>query len=105
MQNYNLPAVNRNNTFDGVVFVLPTNAVYDLTGAVIKLHVKIKPEQPIIKQFSDFNITLPHTIEFPAQVIKIPAGTYLWDLKIVFADGREKTYIGGNWIINPVITE
>jgi hypothetical protein len=107
MQNYNLPTVNFDNTFEGVVFTLPTDAKYDLTLAVVKLQVRVASGTVLVKEFSSpaaLLITLPHTITFPPTSIEIPAGEYKWDLKIWFADGREKTYIGGTWKINSVIT-
>ncbi len=107
MQNYNLPAVNFDNTFPGVLFVLPTSELYDLTHAYCKIQLRSNYGLAVIKEFtSPFGllITLPHTITFPEQSIQIAPGTYKWDLKITFSDGREKTYIGGTWTINPVIT-
>lgn len=107
MQNYNLPAVNFDNTFEGVEFILPSNAIYDLTHAVVKLQVRQNPSTQLIHEFSTpthLLITLPYTITFLPQLISIPAGVYKWDLKIFFQNGREKTYIGGTWTINPVIT-
>ena len=107
MQNYNLPTVNYDNTFEGVEFTLPSDERYDLTGALVKIQIRVRPGAPIIKEFASpagLLITLPHTIIFPQQSIEIPAGYYMWDLKIWFQDGREKTYIGGTWKINAVIT-
>lgn len=107
MQNYNLPDVNFDNTFDGVEFTLPSKVVYDLTEATAKIQLRLNPNTPIIKEFiSPFKllISLPYTVIFPQQIIDIPAGEYKWDLKIFFADGREKTYIGGTWKIKSVIT-
>lgn len=107
MQNYNLPTVNFDNTFEGVEFTLPTDARYDLTNAVVKLQVRANPGTALIKEFASptgLLITLPHTIIFREHSVAIAAGTYKWDLKIWFQDGREKTFIGGTWQINPVIT-
>ena len=107
MQNYNLPDVNVDNTFEGVEFVLPADEKFNLTNAFVKLQVRKSPNAPVIKQFtspSGLVISLPYTITLPQQLISVPEGSYQWDLKITFADGREKTYVGGNWRINPVIT-
>lgn len=107
MQNYNLPDVNFDNTFEGVEFVLPADEKFNLINASVKLQVRKSPNAPVIKQFvspSGLVIALPNTITLPQQIISIPEGGYQWDLKITFADGREKTYVGGNWKINPVIT-
>ncbi len=107
MQNYNLPTVNHGNTFGGVNFTLPTDPLYDLTGATIKIQVRKNFNHEIVKEYAagtGLTITLPHTIEFAPHIVTLPAAVYKWDLKIVFADGRAKTYIGGEWTVNAVIT-
>ncbi|MEI6750019.1 MAG: hypothetical protein WCM93_12740 [Bacteroidota bacterium] len=108
MQNYNLPSVNHGNTFEGVDFILPTDSHYDLTNATAKIQLRNSPVNALVKEFVTPNtllITLPHKITLPTQIIDFPAATYKYDLQITFADGRVKTYIGGEWIINPVITQ
>lgn len=108
IQTYNLPDCNSGNTFAGVTFILPTDEKYDLTDATVKIQIRKGSDSSVIKEFKSpttLLVELPHTIIFPEQLITIGAGTYFWDLKIVFADGRQKTYIGGQWKINPVITQ
>ena len=107
MQNYNLPSVNYDNTFKGVKFVLPNDIRYDLTGATVKIYVRKTVDSPVIFKFEvpgGIEVTLPYTITLKPTVVDIAPGLYKWDLKIVFANQVEKTYIGGNWLINPVIT-
>lgn len=111
MQNYNLPAVNRGNTSTPVSFILPTNELYDLTGAVARIQVRRHANHELVQEYSSegenptLNIEQPHTITLPASLVTLPNGTYKWDLMITFADERVKTYIGGDWVVNAVITE
>jgi hypothetical protein len=107
MQNYNLPSANRNNTFEGVEFVLPAGDQFNLTGASAKLQVRRNPSTNLVADYKSpttLLLTPPYTITLPPHIVTIPEGSYVWDLKIWFADGREKTYIGGKWDIKPVIT-
>ena len=107
MQNYDLPDVQYDTTFPGVVFTLPTGVAYDLTGASVKLQVRKSPGAPVAKEFASptgLLITLPYTITMPEQSVSLPPGVYEWDMKITFADGREKIWIGGTWESLAVIT-
>lgn len=110
IQNYNLPTQNSLNTFNGVNFTLPTGDSFDLTGSFIKIDF-VTPStstKPLLTMTTlNGKITINSLYEFSIaeQKILLPKGTYYWDCKIRFADGREKTYIGGNWIIEDVITE
>lgn len=108
MQNYDLPDCYSHNTFEGVEFTLPTDDIYNLDYASAKIQVKALVGGPVLHEFKQGNgtlvIQLPHTITLPQQQVKLAPGTYLWDLKIIFSDQRQKTYIGGKWTIKPVIT-
>lgn len=108
MQNYNLPSVNQGNTFGGVEFQLPDEPQFNLLGASIKIQVRKTSSAAVVEEFinpGQITIVLPATIRLNARVINIPGGVYKWDMKITFQDTREKTYIGGEWVINNVITE
>ncbi|HAQ19610.1 MAG TPA: hypothetical protein DCR40_10325 [Prolixibacteraceae bacterium] len=108
MQNYNLADHNSNNTFEGVEFILPNEDAYSLAYAAVKIQVRASVGSPVLKEFKTSDGTLvinqPWTITVPQQLVKLAPGTYQWDLKIIFIDGRNKTYIGGKWTIKPVIT-
>jgi hypothetical protein len=108
MQNCNLPPLNHDNTFEGIQFVLPENALFDLSYATAKMQFRKSVGAPVDLEFrpgmGTMVIEQPYTITIPPQKIELKPGIYLWDLKIRFQDGREKTYVGGKWIINPVIT-
>lgn len=108
MHNYDLPEVNHENTFVGTQFILPEITKYDLAGAKIKLQARKQEGTPVIHEMSTENglivIAEPYTFTLQPHVVKIKSGKYSYDIKIWFADGREKTYIGGYWSINTVIT-
>lgn len=108
MQIYNLPECATDNTFEGVQFVFPEEEIYNLTLANAKIQVRAAVGTPILKEFkiSDGSLLIQGTnvISIPPQLIKLKSGTYSWDLKIIFLDQREKTFIGGKWVITPVIT-
>ena len=52
---------------------------------------------------------LPHIDDYSFEirpfVVKYHPEVYYYDILILFLDGREKTYIGGTWTINQVITK
>lgn len=107
MQNYNLPSVNRGNTFGGVEFQLPAGQQFDLEGAAVKIQVRKTTNATVVKELAspaDITIIPPSVIRLNEHLVDIPSGVYKWDMKITFSDTREKTYIGGDWVINPVIT-
>ena len=99
--NYNLETVLYGNTFLGVRFQTPITQ--PLTGAIATMQVRLAPESPAVATY-----TLAHidnfTISLEPFVVKIKAGTYYYDVLISFPDGRSKTWVGGSWTIEPVIT-
>lgn len=102
--NYDLTTVLYGNTFKGVRFNLPEEAGYSLTDAIVTMQVRTSPEAAAVATY-----VLPHIGEYSFEiqpfVVKIKPGTYEYDILISFADGREKTWIGGTWVIEPVITK
>lgn len=109
MQNYNLPTVPTNNTFNGVKFTLPEQDAFNLTGAKITLQVRTQPDWTISETMSLENEKILRETDYrfviAPQIINLKPGTYKYDILIEFQDGRKKTYIGGQWIIEPVITK
>jgi len=101
--NYNLQTVLYGNDFLGVRFQLPIEPSYSLIGAIAKMQVRKSESSPAVATF-----TLAHMDEFTLElspfIVNIKAGTYYYDVLISFLDGREKTWVGGSWIIEPVIT-
>ena len=109
MQNYNLPAVAYGNTFNGVKFTLPTADSFNLTDAKITMQVRVQPNWAVVDTMTLENgkITLETNYKFVIApfVVVLPPATYQYDILIDFSDGRKKTYIGGQWVITPVITK
>ncbi len=83
----------------------------DLTGSEIEIQVRKKPNS------TDAELTLTEqnggitvggvddnqiTINYP---VDIAAGTYVYDMVVVFPNGNEKTYIWGNFIVYEDITK
>ena len=105
---YNFPEVREGNSCWKVLFRLPEEDVYNLAGAKIYMQLRKKPGQIVAAEFSTVNGKLVQMSDYsfmlPSQIITIPADTYGYDILIVFADGRRRTYIKGTWIITSVNT-
>jgi len=101
--NYNLQTVLYGNTFLGVRFQLPAEPSYSLIGATATMQVRKTAKSAALATYELTHID-EFTIELSPLVVEIADGTYLYDVLIVFADGRRKTWVGGSWIIEPVIT-
>jgi hypothetical protein len=106
---YNLPDTPTGNTFNGVNLTLPSFETFGLNGAKITMQVKTQPGLSPVKTFSTENglieIQSDYKFGIKAQIISHIPATYKYDILIEFADGRKKTYIGGQWTITPVITK
>ena len=78
--------------------------VKDWIVAKVVMQLRMTPESNAVATFP-----LPHidqySFEMKPFVVKAKPNAYKYDILISFVDGREKTYIGGNWTINPVITK
>jgi len=111
MQNYNLPDACTGNTFYGVKFILPPDAVYSLQGAKIKMALKAARGSEPAAVFSSegedakLNIIDNRSFEIIKHDVDLKENVYKYDILFEFADGRKSTLIGGQWTINPVITE
>ena len=107
MQNYNLPDANTNNTFNGAVFTFPGMEFArnsDVANIDIAPGFGLAPVLQLSTQSGSLEIDPANAINIVPFLVALPPGLYHWDLKITFADGRIKTYIGGKWRINPIIT-
>ena len=111
MQNYNLPTINEGNTFPGVAFELPNLAIYDLTQAKVILAIGKGVKAAIVATLSSegvapaIEITGAYTFEIKEGDLDIVAGTYNYDILIVFQSGLQKTFIGGHLQIDPVYSK
>ena len=112
MQTHNLVSVKQGNTYPGAKFTLQTtDLAFNLLGATIVMKLKLAPGQTVkaILSSEEDNgkilITGDYTFEIAAHVVEVPANTYEYDIKILFATGLTKTWIGGTWQILTVITD
>lgn len=108
VQNYDFDDAIHGNTYESVIFNLPQEPGFNLSGSKIYMQLKKKPGQVVAAEFSTQNnkieLTGNYTFSFIAQVIEVIADTYFYDILIIFEDGRRKTYIGGKWTIQPAVT-
>ena len=108
--NYNIQ-IWRNDTWSQV-FLLTANTVpISLVGADVKIQVRKKPNSTTAElTLTEANggITVGGannnqiTVNYP---VSIAAGTYVYDMLVLFPSGNEKTYIWGNFIVYEDITK
>lgn len=79
-------------------------SIVDWLVSKVTMQLRTSPEGAAVATYE-----LPHIDEYSYEikpfVVKIAPETYEYDILISYLDGREKTYIGGKWIIEPVITK
>jgi hypothetical protein len=110
---YDIPKAVKNDTFNGLTFVVTINSVaLDLTDAVVNMDLRLTVDGAIVKSFSTvasngLTILSPATdgkFSIDRQVITVDANTYKYDVELILADGTVKTYIYGNWTIIADVT-
>ena len=108
--NYNIQ-IWRNDTWSQV-FVLTANEVpIDLTGSTVEIQVRQRPNSETalltlteangaitVGGVDDNQITINYGVD-------IAAGSYVYDMTVLFPNGNEKTYIWGNFIVYEDITK
>jgi len=103
-----LPECCQFDSFEGIQFILDSDPLNDLEYSAVLMQVRRAPGLPVVKEFKQSDGTmirdLPYTLTVPEKIISISPGTYQWDLRIRFRDGRTVTLFKGKWIIHPVIT-
>lgn len=108
IQNYDFDDAITGNTYDAVIFNLPEEVIYSLTGAKIFMQLRKKPGQNVAIEFSTDNMKMeiltPFSFALKAQIIDVVPDTYYYDILIEFLTGYRATYIGGKWTVHPVIT-
>lgn len=107
---YNI-SIWRNDTWSQVMVITANEVPVDLTGSEVEIQVRKKPNS------TDAEMTLTEnnggitvggvnnnqiTINYP---VDIAAGTYVYDMVVLFPNGNEKTYIWGNFIVYEDITK
>ena len=108
--NYNIQ-IWRNDTWSQV-FVLTANEVpIDLTGSTVEIQVRQRPNSETalltlteangaitVGGVDDNQITINYGVD-------IAAGSFVYDMTVLFPNGNEKTYIWGNFIVYEDITK
>jgi hypothetical protein len=107
---YNI-SIWRNDTWSQVMVITANDVPVSLVGSDVEIQVRKKPNS------TDAEMTLTETnggitvggvnnnqitINYP---VDIAAGTYVYDMVVVFPNGNEKTYIWGNFIVYEDITK
>lgn len=107
---YNI-SIWRNDTWSQVMVLTANEVPIDLTGSDIEIQVRKKPNSENAEMTLTENnggITVGGvdnnqiTINYP---VDIAAGTYVYDMVVLFPNGNEKTYIWGNFIVYEDITK
>jgi len=107
---YNI-SIWRNDTWSQVMVITANDVPVDLTGSDVEIQVRKKPnsdtaEMTLTEQNGGITVggvdDNQITINYP---VDIAAGTYVYDMVVVFPNGNEKTYIWGNFIVYEDITK
>ncbi len=108
--NYNIQ-IWRNDTWSQVLTLTANLVPISLVGADVKIQIRKKPNSETAElTLTEANgaITVGGvnnnqiTINYD---ITIAAGTYVYDMTVLFPNGNEKTYIWGNFIVYEDITK
>jgi len=111
---YNIANHKHGDTWDGLTFTLTREGTpITLTNAIIRMWVKnLIPDDPIqLKLDTEDEGGIEITdgangiFVIGPVLITLAPGNYEYDIEIEFEDGTIKTYIGGNWVIDPDITD
>lgn len=110
MKNFDLPTINSRNTFNRLMFTLPSRSSYLLTGATIVMQIRSDYGTKAVANYSSdktdghIHIINANSFEIEPHTVLLPPDIYSYDIVIIFADGRKKTYIGGTWMIDRIIS-
>jgi hypothetical protein len=78
----------------------------DVTQADVKIQIRKNPGDPVLLEFNigdGIVITAPNVIDIN-KIVDIAAGTYRWDLQLIFNDGTVRTLFTGQFKIVTDIT-
>jgi hypothetical protein len=107
---YNI-SIWRNDTWSQVMVITANEVPVSLVGSDVEIQVRKKPNSDTAEMTlteTNGGITVGGvnnnqiTINYP---VDIAAGTYVYDMVVVFPNGNEKTYIWGNFIVYEDITK
>jgi hypothetical protein len=101
------------NTWDGIpsISFLRNSIPLSLSGAYIHMQVRQSIDSPVVLDLDNINggimintPALSGIVTIPPQIVDIPVGNYIYDLKLILSSGETKTYMGGKWTILPKVT-
>ena len=108
--NYNIQ-IWRNDTWSQVFLLTANDVPIDLTGSTVEIQVRQRPNSETalltlteangaitVGGVDDNQITINYGVD-------IAAGSYVYDMTVLFPNGNEKTYIWGNFIVYEDITK
>ena len=109
MKNFDLPTINSRNTFNRLMFTLPSRSSYLLTGATIVMQIRAEVGAKAVDTYSTIpngHITIvgEYSFEIEEHVVYISPDIYYYDILIIFDNGKRKAWIGGKWMIDQIIT-
>ena len=108
--NYNIQ-IWRNDTWSQVFLLTANELPISLVGAEVEIQVRQRPNSDTalltlteangaitVGGVNNNQITINYGVD-------IAAGSYVYDMTVLFANGNEKTYIWGNFIVYEDITK
>ena len=111
METYNFDPHVKGNTFLGKEFAIDIGGTPpNLTGALIQMQLRLTPIHPTAHELSttngmiEINDAVNAHFRIKEQIIDFPATNYFYDIKITYASGKIRTYIGGYFPILQNVT-
>jgi hypothetical protein len=113
MVTYNIEPQISGDTWYGIASITfqRNGSAMDLTDALLEMQVRASLDSPVVLDLSTKNgsilINQPLSsgvVSIPAQIIDIPIGNYIYDLKLTLPTGEVKTYLNGSWSILSHVT-
>lgn len=108
---YNFNSHVKGDTFKAITFTVTVNDdPLDLTGASIRMQLRLSPLHPVAYELSTAGDQIEITdavngkFQIKKQIIDFPAAVYYYDIEITLADGDVKTYVAGKWQITQDVT-
>jgi hypothetical protein len=108
---YNFPDHINGDTFKGVQFEVLINSVpLNLTGAIIKMQLRLSPSGINFYEFSTVNSKIEifdaaaGKFRLKKQLIEVEAKKYVYDIEITLPTNEVYTYISGSWTILESVT-
>jgi hypothetical protein len=108
--NYNIQ-IWQNNTWSQIFQLSANETPIDLTGAFVEIQVRQYPNSStaVMTLDSNDNGIILGGVDLNQITINAPvtaaAGSYVYDMTILFPNENVKTYIWGNYIVYPEITQ